>query len=111
MIPEASMTPSLYIQSELQTVLEGTLAAVKSISLLFCVGLLLVLTVVMICVGAVTFKRWLGEVRTRCAMDGADGTATRYSFVPWRSPGSLAGLNNQWSTSQTSIPSGRSRPG
>ena len=103
------MTPSLYILSELRTVLEATIAAVKAISLLICLGLVLVLTIVMIWVGAVRFRRWLGEARTRGAMHGADRTATKDSFVPWRSPGSFAELNDRLVVSQTAIPPARPR--
>jgi hypothetical protein len=102
------MTPSLYILSELRTVLEAVIAAVKAVSLLFCLGLLLVLTIVMIWVGAVSFKRWLGEARTT-ATTGADRTVTQDSFAPWRSPVSFAELNNPMIVSRTAIPSDRPR--
>jgi hypothetical protein len=103
------MTPRLYMLSELRTVLEAVIEAVKTISLLVCFGLLLVLTIVMVCVGAVTLKRWLGKARIRGVLTGADRTATRDSFAPWRSPGSFAELNNQLIVSQTAIPSVHTR--
>jgi hypothetical protein len=87
-IPEVSMTPRLYMLSELRTVMEAMIAAVKTISVLVCFGLLVVLTIIMIWVGAARFERWLGEARTRGAMHGAARTAIRDPFAPWRSPGS-----------------------